>query len=387
MADAGGHAPSPRWLRPAVVVGGRARPSFRLCGYTGLAVAVPLALALVARRGLPLAPMLAVAVAACATFVGLALAVKLVTGVETLTYYHHEIAVFAIAAALLALAGRPVAAYLDATAAGVGAFLAFGRVGCLLAGCCFGRPWRRGVRYGHDHAAEGFPHALVGVPLFPVQVVEAGAAAAITVAVSVAVVHGAAPGVALCLYVIAYDVVRFALELARGDADRRYALGFSEAQWTALALSAAVAAAGAAGVVPARWWHGAGTAAIVAGAAAVVAARRGRGGVHGLTSARHLAELARALDAARAAPAVEVVRTSGGVNVSASGGEPARYGLSRTPEPLTGPAAAALARAIVALRHPGARAAVAAGRRGVFHVVVASGDASVTESRRASATV
>ncbi|HEX2049878.1 MAG TPA: prolipoprotein diacylglyceryl transferase family protein [Actinomycetota bacterium] len=380
--------PASRRLRPTVVVGGRARASFRLCGYAGVAVAVPLALSLVARRGLPLGPMVLVAAAACATFLALALAVKVVTGVETLTYYHHEIAVFAVAAALLAAAGGPIAAYLDATAAGIGAFLAFGRIGCLLAGCCFGRPWRRGVRYGHDHAAEGFPDALVGVPLFPLQAAEAAAAAAITAAVSVAVLRGAAPGVAFCLYVVAYDAVRFALELARGDAERRYALGFSEAQWTAFALSVAVVIAGAAGVVPARWWHAGGAAAIAAGALAVAATRRARRGVHAVTSARHLADLARALDAARRARGVEAVRTEAGVAVSAGPGADgaARYGLSRAPEPLTAPAARALARAIVALSHPGARWDVAEGRGGVFHVAVSPGDARVTESRRAGAT-
>ena len=47
---------------------------------------------------------------------------------------------------MLAVAGtaarsaRRPSPYLDATALGLGAFLACGRVGCTLAGCCHGRP-------------------------------------------------------------------------------------------------------------------------------------------------------------------------------------------------------------------------------------------------------
>ena len=74
--------------------------------------------------------------------------------------------------------------------------------------------------------------------LAPVQALESVAAAVITAAGLLAVPAGAAPGVALVIYVAAYGVARFALEEWRGDAERRYWRGFSEAQWTSLVLTA-----------------------------------------------------------------------------------------------------------------------------------------------------
>src|SRR3712207_6538150 len=90
-----------RLARPRLWFGRRSWPAFQVCGYAGLALAWALALALVAHRGLPLWPMAAVALAAMATFLALALATKVITGREVLVYYHHEIAVAAVAAFIL----------------------------------------------------------------------------------------------------------------------------------------------------------------------------------------------------------------------------------------------------------------------------------------------
>ena len=98
-------------------------------------------------------------VAAIATFCLLAMTMKVVIGREALIYYHHEIAVLSVTAGLVALTGAPVLDHLDATALGLGTFLAFGRVGCLFSGCCHGRPARAGVRYG---AAHPVPRYLLG---------------------------------------------------------------------------------------------------------------------------------------------------------------------------------------------------------------------------------
>jgi hypothetical protein len=106
------------------------------------------------------------------TFLALAMVTKIITGEENLIYYHHEIAVMVVAACLLNLLYQPVLPYLDITILGLGTFLAFGRVGCLMVGCCHGRPHGRGVCYRAEHAAAGFTPYLVGVRLFPIQAVE-----------------------------------------------------------------------------------------------------------------------------------------------------------------------------------------------------------------------
>jgi len=99
----------------------------------------------------------------------------------------------------------------------------------------------------------------------------------------------------------AYAVLRFGLELLRGDAPRPYLAGLSAAQWVSLAIAVGVAVAGAgAGYVVA--------AAALAVAAAVVAATAPR---RRLLGAGHVAELAAALDRAG------VTNTSLGLRVSA----------------------------------------------------------------------
>ncbi len=160
-----------------------------------------------------------------------------------------------IAAVGLKLTRQPVFPYLDLTILGIGAFLTLGRIGCLLVGCCHGRPCRWGVRYGEEHADAGFPSCLVGVRLFPIQAIES-LWVLCTVAVGTYFVWTGSPaGTALAWYVVVYDVGRFCFEFARGDADRPYWLGFSQPQWISLVLTGAVAGAELAGLLPLVAWH------------------------------------------------------------------------------------------------------------------------------------
>jgi prolipoprotein diacylglyceryltransferase len=184
--------------------------------------------------------LLAIAVG---TFLAVALTTKVITGEERLTYYHHQLAILGASALFLALTGRPLLAYLDVLAAGIGGFLVCGRVGCYLVGCCHGRPARWGVVYGTDHAGAGLPGAFVGVPLVPVQLIESVAVACI-VALTV---RPSAPGAGLVVALVGYGGVRFCLEWLRGDARPSF-VGLSEAQWTSVLLASSVAAARLAGV-------------------------------------------------------------------------------------------------------------------------------------------
>ena len=348
---------------------GAARPrvrgvaAFRVSGGAGLVAAVAVAFGVVAMRGGSPLAMAAIAVSAVGTFLAVATAHRLVTGTERLVYYHHEIAVLAIAAAVAAALGEPVPASLDAVALGIGAFLAFGRLGCFMVGCCHGRPHRWGVRYGHAHTATGLAPALVGVRLFPVQLAEAALAAVIVTAGLALVVAGGAPGDAFTLYVGAYAVVRFGLEEARGDVDRPHLAGFSQPQWLSLACAGAVALLAAGGAV--RWhaWDGA-VVAIAAGMGLVALRRRSR--AHGAAlDPAHLQELAAAIRRTSATggtlPVVE--RTSLGLNVSAG---PGHVTLSGVVDPSLARALAGYAMgALDAPGHPEVRT----GAEGSVHLV------------------
>jgi hypothetical protein len=361
-----------RLVRTHVRVAGRPRPAFLVCGFTGLFAAVALATGLVARQGTPLRAVPAVALVGCATFLGLAMATKIVTGEEKLIYYHHEITILLNTGVLAWLLGLPVLPYLDATVLGVGAFLACGRVGCLMVGCCHGRPHAFGACYRREHADAGFAPHWVGVRLFPIQAVEAFWVAG-AVAVGAAMVFAGRPaGSAFAWYVVAYDVGRFAFEFARGDADRPYHGGFSQAQWLSLLLTAGVAAAELAGALPLVAWHVAAAPALALAMAAVALHRRrdpARRSI--LLHAHHLDEMARALAAPPSADGdVPVLRTSLGIQLSRGESAGVRHHtLSRAGAPLTEAEAVALAAALLRLRGHHAPADVLPAPNGVYHVV------------------
>lgn len=362
-----------RLVRPTVTLGGRALPTFQVCGVTGLALAILLAMTLVVARGLSPWVMAAVVGSAVVTFFALAFASKIVGGEEQLVYYHHEIAVLTVAALLLWALGQPVLAFLDATILGIGLFLVCGRIGCFMVGCCHGRPGRLGVCYNQGHARAGFPGYFVGVRLFPTQLVESLLALTIVAVGSAMVLKGLPPGAALAWYIVAYDVGRFCLEFQRGDGGRPYYRGFSEAQWISLTLTWLVVLAGALGLLPAATWHGIAAVALTALLLGVAAKRRYQGNWRfSLLRADHIQEVARALS--NDSSSVLLSRTSQGIQISADhlhteAGDLAHVALSRADGPLNDQEAAVLAGLVLQLRPPAAEAQLIRGQQGVIHLL------------------
>jgi len=130
---------------------------------------------------------------------------------------------------------------------------AFGRVGCLAVGCCYGReaaglPWA--VRFP---ASAWEQIAPVGVPLHPVQLYEAAANLAIFgVLAWWCYPRRRFDGQVGLLYLILYSASRIVLELFRGDEARGFVL---EAQLGALvSTSQATSVVIGAGAVAAYLW-------------------------------------------------------------------------------------------------------------------------------------
>lgn len=113
---------------------------------------------------------------------------------------------------------------------------AFGRLGCFMAGCCYGIPY-------HGPGAVVFPEnsfALPGIKLFPVQLLEAGTLLVISLILGVATLCFASD-YTIELYLILYGVDRFLLEFLRYDSGRGIYGPFSTSQWISLfAVTAAV---------------------------------------------------------------------------------------------------------------------------------------------------
>lgn len=119
---------------------------------------------------------------------------------------------------------------------------AFGRMGCFLAGCCYGRPAAWGVVFRDPRSM--VPPELLGVPLHPVQLYEAAGdllIAAVLYRVLLATEAGEVrPGLVAAGHLAAYGALRGALEALRGDA-LPLAGAFTQGQAMGLALLAASA--------------------------------------------------------------------------------------------------------------------------------------------------
>jgi len=381
--------------RPTIYVWQRPWSAFHVCGVTGLLFAFLLTMSLVLYRGLNPGVMLALTLTAVATFLGLAMLSKIIGGEEQLVSYHHEITILVASAVVLRQLHQPILPYLDITVLGIGLFRACGRVGCLMVGCCFGRPWCWGVRYRLEHAAAGFASYYVGVRLFPVQAVEALWSFGIVCSGSVFVLTGHAPGTALAWSVAVYGLGRFAFEFARGDPARPYLWGFSQAQWISLSLLFLVVSAGYGEVLPSQAWYAWATAGMLLTLLAVASYRHIQGTAsHELLHPRHVREVAEALasvsplatgDTSRplqtssgeqrcGRTAIHIRETSLGVRISASHftsptGQLEHYALSSQGE-MTEEAANVLARLILQLKHATGSGALMKGGRGVFHLFI-----------------
>jgi prolipoprotein diacylglyceryltransferase len=283
-----------RLVRPTIHLGRTTISAFQFCGYIGLTLAIIVAMTLTAMNGLSYVITSLIVVAAVLTFLTLAMATKILLGEERLIYYHHEIAVMSVATLLLLALKQPPLPYLDITILGIGSFLVCGRIGCLMVGCCHGRPNAWGVAYGDEHKRAGFPSYYVGVRLFPSPLVEA-VWVLFVVAIGIYLTVTSAPGATVAWYVLMYDLGRFSFEFLRGDAARPYLWGFSEAQWISLFLMFVVVGAEFVGILPFQLWHSVLALTLASVVVVIFLYRKFSGSDYRFLQAGHVAEMAQTL--------------------------------------------------------------------------------------------
>ena len=106
----------------------------------------------------------------------------------------------------------------DVFAPGIALGHAVGRLGCLMAGCCFGKPASVPWAITFTNPAAVAQGTTLGVPLHPTQLYEAGAEALILAFLLVFERRGRAfPGRTFWTYMLLYGVTRFIIEFYRGD--------------------------------------------------------------------------------------------------------------------------------------------------------------------------
>jgi phosphatidylglycerol:prolipoprotein diacylglycerol transferase len=126
----------------------------------------------------------------------------------------------------------------DMFAPGVALGHVVGRLGCLMAGCCYGlpttMPW--GITFT-DQFAQLNVGTPLNIPLHPTELYEAGAELIILVLLLVTERKGKPfPGRTFWGYMLLYAISRFIIEFYRGD-DRGIIMGFSTSQFISLILA------------------------------------------------------------------------------------------------------------------------------------------------------
>jgi prolipoprotein diacylglyceryl transferase len=241
------------WLisdtKSAVRIGRRKWSAFRLCAYVGLLAGAALSLGLTVHFNMSLRTMILIVVVSVVTLVVVMQLARLL-GLLQLVFYRHFFIVIGVVSILLWFISEPVLVYLDYTVLGIAAFVACGRVGCLMVGCCHGRPSSIGIRYREWQVTPAFPGQFLGVRLFPVQAVESLWWVFIVLGGCYQIWNEHTPGTAVRWLIAAYCPVRFVLEFARWRPAQSYYLGLSEAQWTSLILMTLLVIAKLSGVVP-----------------------------------------------------------------------------------------------------------------------------------------
>lgn len=128
--------------------------------------------------------------------------------------------------------GLPVLSLLDIAVQGLVLAQAIGRLGCLSAGCCYGKPCQLpwAISFRHE-----LSHAPLGVDLHPTQLYHAIANLLIFVFLYLFYRSRPASGWVTVLYLVLYAAGRFTIEFWRGDP--RGAFGyFSTSQWISFLL-------------------------------------------------------------------------------------------------------------------------------------------------------
>jgi hypothetical protein len=211
---------------------GREVPTFRTCGIIGFYFALIVLFGGGLLAGRSLLVLSALALVSGLSFFAYTYLRKWITGREELVLLEHVWFALGCNALVLSALHEPVLSYLDVVCIALCPFLAAGRIGCTLVGCCHGNPSSLGITYPEACACDGFDRHLLGIRLLPVPFFEALGLLAIAVVGSI-LLPFAQSGKVFAWYLLAYSIMRFGLEGIRGDC-RPHFLGLSQACWMSL---------------------------------------------------------------------------------------------------------------------------------------------------------
>lgn len=216
---------------------------------------------------------------------------KVITQKNAVVFFNYFLVLLAGQILVLRILNQPILVYMDIMILGVGMLFAFGRMGCFMAGCCYGKPSLWGIRYDKHHTKNGFPRLMRRVRLLPTQLFESAWLFMMILFSTALLVLANTPGIALTTFLILLALGRFISELYRGDPMRPYRHGLSQAQWTASTIMASTVILQTTGILPYQMWQSFILASFLILLIASIA-RSKYASLHALNSARHIHEIA-----------------------------------------------------------------------------------------------
>lgn len=117
---------------------------------------------------------------------------------------------------------------------------AIGRLGCFLAGCCYGKPLLASTWYSITFPPNPDSSAPTGIPLYPTQLMESFIEFLLFLVLSWILRRKSFHGQVTCFYLMFYACFRFLIEFLRGDFERGFFLDtfLSTSQLVAIILFA-----------------------------------------------------------------------------------------------------------------------------------------------------
>lgn len=121
---------------------------------------------------------------------------------------------------------KSVMEYLKCIAPSIPLAHAFGRIGCFMAGCCYGIPFEPPIGIIMPNAIA----APQNIPLFPVQLLESLLNLILAVILQILIIKIKHKERIVYLYLIIYPIIRIFTEQFRYDSERGFFLGFSTSE-------------------------------------------------------------------------------------------------------------------------------------------------------------
>lgn len=155
----------------------------------------------------------------------------IVNGIGGMVFYGGLLGALGAGALYCKLRKISIGDFSDCYAVAIPLFHVFGRLGCFLAGCCYGIESEFGFT-----ATEALVESCNHVNRFPVQLLESGLNLILFAVMLILFSKKVMKSSLIFVYLFLYSIIRFVDEFFRGDIYRGIWLGISTSQWISIVL-------------------------------------------------------------------------------------------------------------------------------------------------------